>query len=128
MPEKTWTLLLDGAKHLVTFEYSLLTGWEKLTVDNQVIASGIRWTILSRYRFSINQHTCEATLRVGMTELLPELTVDGQPFELLPGQSLLRPSSREETASNQLLRAANDPGSSRPEELLRPDEGPKREV
>jgi hypothetical protein len=120
MPSKTWTFLLNGETHTVTFDFSMLTGWEKVTVDDRVIFNGIRWTIVSRHSFLLGTHSCEAVLR-GVSL---ELTVDGLPFELLPEQALLRASAAPGASADELLRAASDSGTTSPDQLLRSSNRP----
>jgi hypothetical protein len=57
-----------------------------------------------------------------MTDFIGELTIDGLPFDLLPEQALLRPSSAPGAPADELLRAANDTGIARSKELLRPSQ------
>jgi hypothetical protein len=127
VPSRIYKFTLEDGPHTVTLEYSLLTGWERLTVDDNVISSGFRWTLVSHYAFEIADHSCKLAFQLGFTDGSCQLTIDGQPYELLPEQSYLRAASAPEaTSSQELLRPATETGATPPDELLRASQDDNR--
>lgn len=117
MPQKAWTFDLDGQQHHVAVEYSYVSANEKFWVDDNLISSEARWTFKSQYDFSIGQHQCQVILSVEKFAPSTKLTIDGEPVEMLPSQSLLRASQKNEPTT--LLRPHNKPTSTASHELLR---------
>jgi hypothetical protein len=121
MPSKIWEFVLDGEKHIVELQYSLITARERFYVDGNLLSNESRMVMESAYHFPLGSHQCLATLRVGLGSYVGELTVDGKPVEMMPSKSLLRPSQANTAAENVLLRPAGNGAMAGPDELLRPE-------
>lgn len=92
MPSKVWAFALADGEHTVELEYSYVSSRERFFVDGNLLSDEHRWVLISRYPFTLASHQCEASIRLGIGSWIGRLTVDGKSVEMLPSQSLLRPS------------------------------------